>query len=167
MSCLGGPEKPAYSKLLSYGVTEAQWYELKEIERRMRSEGHGRDRTPITAFTKQRTRAANRGIEWKLSLWEWWSVWVESGKWLERGKGGYVMCREGDRGAYQIGNVRIDHCSQNSREALRKDDLPMGVFRTPYGFISKRKVNGKLTRFGTFSTIEAASAAYQSLGENK
>lgn len=165
MSSRGGPEKPSWSKLAAYGVTELQWYSLKETERQMRLEGFGRDRTPISAFTKQRSRAAARGIDWKLSLWEWWVIWSSSGKWDKRGKGGYVMCRDGDVGPYSVGNVRIDHCGENAREALRKDNLPMGVFATRYGYVAKRGVSGKLKRMGTFPTIEAASAAYQKAGE--
>lgn len=69
-------------------------------------------------YQRQRENAKKRGIEWKLSLSEWWKVWDDSGKWNKRGrsKDMYVMSRVADNGAYEIGNVMIITASQNHFE---------------------------------------------------
>lgn len=78
--------------------------------------------TATRAFIQQRQNAHGRGIPWRLTLWEWWMIWQESGKWDQRGKrlGQYVMCRIGDTGAYEIGNVYIDTCSNNTSEGTSR-----------------------------------------------
>ncbi|EXF45243.1 hypothetical protein BAY1663_02322 [Pseudomonas sp. BAY1663] len=72
--------------------------------------------SPYLIFGWQRNHANFRGIEWKMSFWEWFSVWQESGKWEERGRGAgsYCMCRVGDEGAYELGNVYIGSIVHNS-----------------------------------------------------
>jgi DNA-binding CsgD family transcriptional regulator len=63
---------------------------------------------PTRAFALQRRNAITRGIAWELNLWQWWGIWQHSGHWDERGRGaGYQMCRNGDTGAYAVGNVYI------------------------------------------------------------
>ena len=73
---------------------------------------------PTIAFSQQRNNAAIRGIRWELNLWQWWSVWKQSGHWEDRGRksGQYVMCRKGDKGAYKTGNVYISTCNDNCKE---------------------------------------------------
>ncbi len=58
-------------------------------------------------------------MQMKLSFEQWLKVWVDSGKWYERGrkKGQYCMCRRNDVGHYEIGNVYIDLASINSSTA--------------------------------------------------
>jgi len=66
------------------------------------------------AFIQQKTNANTRGIEWKLTIAEWWDIWQKSGKWELRGRGeGYCMGRKGDAGAYEAGNVYICTIGQN------------------------------------------------------
>lgn len=65
---------------------------------------------PTAAFISQRNNARIRGIEWRLTLAEWWAVWVSSGKWAKRGRYGrdsYVMARKRDIGPYSVENVYI------------------------------------------------------------
>lgn len=63
---------------------------------------------PTRAFASQRQNAAKRGIDWDLNLWQWWSIWQQSNRWAERGRGrGFQMCRVGDQGPYSIDNVYI------------------------------------------------------------
>jgi hypothetical protein len=102
--------------LEKYGCTFAQYREVRDFGKRMMADGAGMYRTPIYAFLSQRNNAKYRGIEWNLTLWQWWSIWQESGKWAERGKrrDGYVMSRLKDQGAYEIGNVYIGTLSENS-----------------------------------------------------
>lgn len=65
-------------------------------------------RHPTRAFSSQRKNADSRGIKWELNLWQWWTIWQQSGHWSERGRGcGYQMCRFGDQGPYSVSNVYI------------------------------------------------------------
>ena len=72
-------------------------------------------RKPTRAFSMQKRNAKNRGIEWNLTLWDWWTIWEASGRWGQRGrrKHEYVMCRLQDAGAYEVGNVYIATCHHN------------------------------------------------------
>jgi hypothetical protein len=71
------------------------------------------------AFSDQKRESKRRGIEWKLTLWEWWTIWQESGKWELRGrcKGNYVMCRIEDLGPYARANVYIATGSHNLKSS--------------------------------------------------
>lgn len=63
---------------------------------------------PTRVFGRQKNSARQRGIEWNLTLWQWWSIWQQSGHWTNRGRGnGYQMCRKGDQGPYSVDNVYI------------------------------------------------------------
>lgn len=61
------------------------------------------------AYTQQKANAKGRGLEMRLSFEEWKDIWTLSGKWASRGKGPgtYCMCRVGDQGHYELGNVFI------------------------------------------------------------
>jgi hypothetical protein len=72
---------------------------------------------PNHAFSMQRKNAERRGIDWELSLSQWWKVWEQSGHWNERGRGaGYCMCRLNDTGPYAIDNVYIATGIENMRD---------------------------------------------------
>lgn len=60
-------------------------------------------------FEAQRENAARRGIGFVLTFEQWLAVWIESGKFSERGRGAskYCMSRFGDKGIYEVGNVFI------------------------------------------------------------
>lgn len=72
-------------------------------------------REELSIYNHQRLNARYRGIAWEISFPEWWCLWLESGKWEQRGKriGQYVMSRLKDVGPYKIGNVEIVTCSKN------------------------------------------------------
>ncbi len=77
-----------------------------------------RNRTPEAAYQTHKSKAASRGIEFKLTFDEWSSLWEEH--WENRGCSGansLQMCRLNDEGAYEVGNVRIDTLSNNVKEA--------------------------------------------------
>lgn len=99
-----------------HGCSSAQLKALRKAGRELMNEGVPRTRTPIGAFVQQRSNARSRGIEWSLTLWDWWSIWQESGHWDERGRtaDAYVMCRFRDAGAYEIGNVYVATSSHNA-----------------------------------------------------
>jgi hypothetical protein len=69
--------------------------------------------TVAIAYLDQKRNAGPRGIEWRFTLPEWWAVWLESGKFDQRGRAGYVMARHGDSGPYSPENVYICTAGQN------------------------------------------------------
>lgn len=66
------------------------------------------------AYSCHKSNAKQRGIEFKLSFDEWWGIWKPH--YHNRGKnvGQFCMCRTMDKGAYEIGNVRIDTVKGNA-----------------------------------------------------
>jgi len=67
-----------------------------------------------TKYTTQRRGARARGVTFLLTFDEWLSVWEPYPD-----RSGLVMCRTGDKGPYQIGNVRIDTRANNTKEAFQ------------------------------------------------
>lgn len=158
---------PPQRSLAMYGCTKEQWLMLRDLGIQMIRDGVCRpDSTPLRAYQHQRTAALNkRGIEFKLSLMEWWGIWEASGHWPERGLGrGYMMCRIGDQGAYEVGNVFIGEGACNLSAAAKKTDLPIGVaYRTngkgkPYRAYCN--VYGRQRHIGCFASVEEAEQAY-------
>ena len=76
------------------------------------------------AFTRQRKSSRKRldangkPINFLLTYSEWLDVWLESGRFTERGnrRGQYCMSRYNDVGDYELGNVFIQLHSSNSSE---------------------------------------------------
>jgi hypothetical protein len=66
----------------------------------------------------QRVDRNGNPVRMKMSFEEWLDLWEQSGKWHLRGnrKGCYCECRTNDLGDYEVGNVRIDTVSNNSKE---------------------------------------------------
>lgn len=104
------------ASFIKNGCSYDDYMSLVKIGRDVMASGANWGRTPVGAFNSQRQNARSRGISWDLKLWEWWQIWQQSGKWDERGrgKGKYVMCRFGDVGAYEAGNVYIATCEHNT-----------------------------------------------------
>jgi hypothetical protein len=73
--------------------------------------------TLAARYLTQRNSAGQRGIQWAITFPEWVGVWERSGKLAERGRGSYVMARNGDVGPYAVWNVRIITHSENSKES--------------------------------------------------
>lgn len=174
--------------LRKYGVTFSEWQKLVSLGKDHRAAGKV---PPTYAFSQQRRSARQRGIEWNITLAEWWAVWQQSGKWEHRGRSGdsYVMCRCGDAGAYEVGNVYIatlrhnstvqpnnpyrsghaDHGkvsrklnATNRRDGVRRVnfDLPRGVTICKGRFLAQCSIAGKNKYLGSFSTADEAHAAY-------
>ncbi len=96
-------------------VDLAKWGCSQEFYDRLRAMHRTWRKTPIGEFNAQRHGAAARGIEWKFTLVEWWSMWEASGKYAERGVliGQYCMQRPYDKGPYSPSNVGIDIVREN------------------------------------------------------
>ena len=71
---------------------------------------------PRFRYNVQKNTAKRRGIEFLLSFEQWWSIWEDH--WEQRGKlkDELAMCRFGDEGAYEVGNVYLDSVSNNAKQ---------------------------------------------------
>lgn len=71
-------------------------------------------------YSRHRSNALARGIEWHFDFDSWLKVWKESGHYDERGQapGKYQMARIGDCGPYADWNVRIVRMEANAAAAL-------------------------------------------------
>lgn len=72
-------------------------------------------------FLDHSYRAKGRGVPFLLTFEEWFHIWKASGHWHESGtrRGQYNMARYGDKGGYEVGNVRIITAEENVAEAWR------------------------------------------------
>lgn len=76
------------------------------------------ERDPRYRYCKQKAHAAERGIQFLLTFDEWWALWEPFWQLRGRGRSNFVMARNGDKGPYAVGNVRIITQEQNRLEAL-------------------------------------------------
>lgn len=127
---------------------------------------HLRSIGAVRAWKSQKKNAAMRGIEFKLSLVEWWTIWRDSGKFDQRGRArnSYVMSRICDAGSYEIGNVQIKTLAENSREAVnvwrgKAKTLPRGVFENLPGYSKPFLAKVGKVSLGYFATAQEADAA--------
>lgn len=118
------------------------------------------------AYQEQRHSAFNRGIEWALTLEQWWDIWEQSGHWPERGRGRdrYCMARVADTGGYVLGNVYITTMRENGQEyQLRRDkskrSANTGVYKLFPGLAKPYVARYGRKRLGHFSTEGDAVAA--------
>jgi hypothetical protein len=86
-------------------------------------ERHRRD--PLFLYRCHRANAGARDIPFRLTFDQWWRLWERSGKWKQRGNRSenYCMARPGDKGAYEIGNVKI--CTNFENRAERCQNYPL------------------------------------------
>jgi hypothetical protein len=90
-------------------------------------------------FYTQRWHAEkSRGIDWHLSYEQWLEVWGDLIHQRGRGKGKMHMCRIGDQGAYEMGNVFIGTHEQNCAHPNRGyNKTRMEVFGKVYDSIKQ------------------------------
>ena len=69
-------------------------------------------------YWDHKSRARMRGIPFLMTFEEWRNIWIESGKFNQRGHypDNYCMARNGDVGPYAMGNVRICTRRENNAE---------------------------------------------------
>ena len=102
-------------------------------------------------YSQQKAQAKNRldkngdPILWKLSFEEWCDIWIQSGKWDQRGRGGnnYCMSRCNDIGHYEVSNVIIITNSQNVKEGQLGRKFPQKGRtgpRAPHSLERKQKI---------------------------
>lgn len=145
-----------------WGCSLAEYKGLIALGQMMMAEGLCRERTPVGAYRRQKANASVRSIGWSLTLWQWWTIWQQSGRWDDRGRGhGYVMCRKGDQGPYAAENVVIAPGHANaSMQARKVSGLPTGVSIQKGRYVASIGISGKRTYLGVFPTPELAHDAY-------
>lgn len=69
-------------------------------------------------WQNHKDNSAARNAQFLLSFDEWFKIWLDSGHINERGKGRgkYCMSRFGDKGDYEIGNIKIVTYEENEAE---------------------------------------------------
>lgn len=77
----------------------------------------------LSKYTQHKNNSMNRGIAWRINLYEWCAIWEKSGKWSQRGRnhGEYVMARLDDEGGYEIGNIEIVLNTENIIEYYMRE----------------------------------------------
>lgn len=91
-----------------YGCSYVDYRAFVSLSKEAQEGGATYATAPLGAYRAQERNAHLRGIEWRLTIREWWDIWQSSGRWSKRGRGkGYMMCRFGDTGPYAVGNVYI------------------------------------------------------------
>lgn len=75
---------------------------------------------PRSKYVIQKAQAKARGIVFDLTFEQWWSLWLASGQWENRGRKPlqYCMSRVNDAGGYSVGNVEIKQVDGNAVEQL-------------------------------------------------
>lgn len=99
--------------LNKWGCTFEQWKSLRSMHKNFHL-------TPIARYIQHRSNVRREGITWDITLWDWWNIWNDSGKYNERGRGknGYCMTRKEDKGAYTKDNVYITTISDNLKDGF-------------------------------------------------
>jgi hypothetical protein len=138
-----------------YGCTHEEWKRLSLAK-------------VCIAYKYMRRTAGTRGIEFRLTLADFWALWEQSGKWSERGRGRgrYCMSRINDAGAYEVGNVVILTNEDNVRlyaiskkgHAMRPKHL-QGVCKLFPGWKKPFVAYHRRVRIGYFATEAEAYAA--------
>lgn len=82
-------------------------------------------RKPLYLYRAHIQNARARSIPFRLTFEQWWRIWQRSGKWKQRGNRSenYCMARPGDKGAYEIGNVKICTNKENRGDKCRNYPL--------------------------------------------
>lgn len=77
--------------------------------------------SPKGKYVVHKKNAKRRGVVFLLTFDQWWDIWRSSGYWDLRGckPGQYVMCRLGDEGAYEVGNVYIGAFYTNFLDGMK------------------------------------------------
>lgn len=98
-----------------YGCTPDEYRELRRLGREMIKNGVPRDKTPIGAYRNRMHNCTQYGIPFDLTLWQFWTIWKESGHWNDRGQGNYGLCRKDTAKGFTIDNVFIREMKRASR----------------------------------------------------
>src|SRR5258708_20675452 len=101
------------------------------------------NRTLRIKFKAHKDNARSRGIPFELTFEQWMSIWRNSGRLSQRGRGRgeFVMARFGDIGPYAVDNVQIVTTGQNVRETYcppsRLEDCRIRMLCNSYTLATK------------------------------
>lgn len=119
---------------------------------------------PRGVFLQARASAERRGIPWRLTFDEWWRIWEPH--WSRRANEYLAMCRTGDKGAYEVGNVRIDTQDANTEEyrqaCARRNaraesaQLLTGTFDARVARFERRILHTAIRKYGTLTAAAKA-----------
>lgn len=119
----------------------------------------------VHKYERQVQNSRARGIPFHLTFAQWLAIWQTSGKLrlCGRGKGRYCLSRLEDSGAYELGNVHVQLCTDNSRDAVAKwigkTKANRGVFLLYPGRDKAWLARVGRVRLGFFETEAEAVAA--------
>jgi hypothetical protein len=122
----------------------------------------------------QKSNAKRRKISFKLTFDEWLSVWKDSGKISKRGRlqDQFCMARYGDKGCYELGNVKIISASANAKERKysaetreKMGSALRGKKRPPRSKEWRKKLS-KAKRLYTYTDQHKEAIAAGTRGEN-
>lgn len=102
----------------------------RECQKPTRNAAAAKRRSSLMGKYKMQERNAQaRGIPFLLSYEQWLAIWIDSGKLNQRGRGAekFCMCRNGDDGPYQVGNVFIGTGRENVRNGNLGKEVPQDV----------------------------------------
>lgn len=94
---------------LRLGITLEQWKTLLRANHEARDRGLPESQWPTHCFMQKRSNVTSQGQLWELTPWEWWMIWVNSGKWEQRGRGAgnYCMTRQDRSKPWTVDNTII------------------------------------------------------------
>lgn len=101
--------------MAKYGCTPDEFSDLRRMGREMMKNGVARDKTPIGAYRNRMHNCTQYGIPFDLTLWQFWTIWRDSGHWDDRGQGNYGLCRKDTAKGFTIDNVFIREMKRASR----------------------------------------------------
>ncbi len=90
-----------------YGCSYEEFKELKALGKQMLKDGIGLYHTPLYAWRQQKHTYLCQGVAYELSLWDFWTLWRDSGHFNERGQGRYGLCRKDTSKGFTKDNVFI------------------------------------------------------------
>lgn len=92
-----------------YGCSYEQLLEIRVLGADIMRKGQGREKTPMGAYQRHRCNHTRLGHGYDLTFWDWWTLWLESGKFDQSGvgPGRYGMNRIDPTKGFVKGNVVV------------------------------------------------------------
>jgi hypothetical protein len=110
-------------------------------------------------FYDHKYSAALRGIKFLFTFDEWLQVWIDSGHLNEKGRGAnaYCMARNGDKGPYKLGNVRIITNRENRAEQKLSKKTRLKMRLAKLGRKLSKEHRAKIAASNTGKKMSAAA----------
>lgn len=118
-------------------------------------------------YCEHKFSAKHRNIAFLFTLDTWMTIWLKSGHWFERGRYNYEYCmaRNGDKGIYELGNVKIitNLENRNSRRLSAKSRalISKGI----RAHVRTAEHNANISRGNTGKKLSAETRAKMSIAQ--